>query len=116
MRGKKTFDKHTFMEGFPILQEVTPTDDLHPAHWWDTNDGQLIRVKQQQYFNDVKNYQKFVPCNKEGFGQWVEALNSTYMWPDVSERRFWTTPFGQRIITDFWAVVNKFISYLNSLE
>lgn len=114
MRGKKTFDKHTFMEGFPILQEVTPTDDLHPAHWWDTNDGQRLRARQNQFFNDIKEYQSVYPMTKEGFGRWIDRLIKNFEWPEVSN--IWNTNFGKRLALDFWTVVNKFISYLNSLE
>jgi len=120
MRGKKPFDKHTFMEGLPILQEVTPTDDQHPAHWWDTNDGQLIRARQNQFFQTVKQFKDFTgeeSFNKIQFGRVIEALSRKHTWPQLSSQpNFWFTAFANKIELDFWAVVNKFISYLNSLE
>jgi len=115
MKTPKAFDKHTFMEGFPILQPVTPTDDEHPAHWWDTDDGQVIRARQNQFLKSMKDYQGFQPVTKEGFDAWMKALISQFSWPRMNPK-FWGEPFGQRIVLDFWAVVNKFIRYLNTLE
>lgn len=116
MKTPKAFDKHTFIEGFPILQPVTPTDDEHQAHWWHTDDGQKILAIQNRYFDQLKGYKDFQQVSKGGIGRYIEALNHQYEWPEVSQPGFWCTKFGDKIISGFWEVVNKFIRYLNTLE
>lgn len=125
---KKYFNKETLAEAAQILQPVSPTDEHYQAHWYNDGLGLQIRIAQENFIRNFKR--PLVDCKtKAEVNELISAFGNTPEWPpyvkqyEKDEERlqqanheFWTNGFGGLIRKEWFAMFQKFIDFLNSLN
>jgi len=118
---RKLFNQENLTESLQLIQAAFPTDEDHPAHWWNERTGIRIKAFQEGLVKDFKKIINDCHSRKEineAMDKMVEA--GLMKWPDMGSekktRKFYTTGFGRIIAEEFMARFNEWSDYVNSLE
>lgn len=123
------------MEAIGILQPVTPMDDKHPAHWYNTPGmGQRILTAQSTFLVILKL--KLSQCRSKNEVGFLLNCHNTPNWPvykkpslgknhtstnEVEEMiknntEYWTIGFGGVVRVQWYEMIQKFADAINAMN
>ena len=113
-KTRKKFNEPNLVSSLEMIQAVSPTNDLFPAHWWNSGTGKMIKNSQNEWINKFKEKAKEAKSKIE--------INKIFkemgIYPDFPKvkKSFWTKGFGKTIQLEWDKMINSWIEYINTLE